>query len=112
MFKCPFPILRRPSPGLYVRPIKGTPQSLTRPRHTHLNHDPPHTHLSTSHRLTSSSRRLHHRTALCTAPVRRPEFVISDDYCCTAISITHTVSASEFRSLWRSYDLGFTAPRN
>jgi len=36
-------------------------------------------------------------TTLCTAPVRRPEFVINDDDCRAAISIsiTHTTPASE-----------------
>jgi len=36
-------------------------------------------------------------TTLCTAPVRRPEFVINDDDCRAAISIsiTHTTPASQ-----------------
>ena len=64
---------------------KRDPQSLTRgDTHIHLHH---------AARLRTATI----VTTLCTAPVRRPEFVINDDDCRAAISIsiTHTTQASE-----------------
>ena len=67
---------------------KRDPQSLTNRGDTHI-------HLHHAARLRTATI----VTTLCTATVRRPEFVINDDDCRAAISIsisiTHTTPASE-----------------
>jgi len=59
-----------------------------------VSHERGHPHPSTPHRPTAHG---HHRHHALHAPVRRPEFVINDDDCRAAISIsiTHTTPASE-----------------